>query len=465
MPMEPLALMSTTKDIDMKHNKTFVKTVLLLTPLLLTSCDLLNSLTPTNSRKRSSGSEIVNKADDNSRHTHQWTEYVTTKEATCTEDGEQERHCTICGDVQAKVIKAGHKWGEWVTVLASTCIEHGIEERTCSVCHDFEQRELSLVAHTWDEGVDVVAPTCVEAGAKLYTCTYCQSTEERTVPALGHVYAQDENGEDIVNWNIEPTCTSYGEGTKECLRCQQLEYIYMDPLGHDIHLVDDVNVPPEGMAAVRLYECSRCGAASFGFKATEVTAESMEHLVFETYNNDIGARFWGRPIGNAMELDETGSASSSNHEGVFDPTVQGDFFEYHFQLTSEQASVLQNCYCYCDAKPAAYLGGQDFWACDPSATEWTQGYYIEDNPDTPDIDETGMPIQDYRYILYVDGIVQQFDPSIQVPVSGSRGSEPRQEYIMPYLFNLHEGENKISLRMAGGYRSIFFNFIFRPAGY
>ena len=76
-----------------------------------------------------------------------------------------------------------------------------------------------------------------------------------------------------------------------------------------------------------------------------------------------------------------------------------------------------------------------------------------------------MPIQDYRYILYVDGEPVQFDPNMKVLVSGRAGSEPRQEYIMPYLFNLHEGENSISLRMAGGYRSMFYNFIFRPADF
>jgi hypothetical protein len=38
----------------------------------------------------------------------------------------------------------------------------------------------------------------------------------------------------------------------------------------------------------------------------------------------------------------------------------------------------------------------------------------------------------------------------------------RAEYVLPYTFHLHEGKNTISLRMAGGYRSEFYNFIFRP---
>ena len=458
--------MSTNEVINMKNNRTFLKTVLLLTPLLLTSCDLLNSLTPTNnSRRRSSNADVSQKADGNTRHTHQWSPYETTKEATCTEDGEEERYCTVCDEVQTRVIKASHKWGEWTVIFSSTCVEQGMEERICSVCHDFQQRSLPLQAHDWVEAEMISEPTCESSGSMRYVCSFCQQEKEESVPALGHIFEVDENGEEIVNWMSVPTCTEGGEGYKRCARCEYEEYIYMDALGHDIRPVDDGTEPEEGMAKVRLYECTRCGVASFGFKANEVTEASKDHLVFEQNGDEVGARFWGRPIGNAMDLDETGSASSSSHEAVFDPTVQGDFFEYRFVLTTEQAAALQNCYCYCDAKPAAYLGGQDFWACDPTAEEWTQGFYIEDNPNTPDIDEFGMPIQDYRYILYVDGEPVQFDPNMKVPVSGRAGSEPRQEYIMPYLFNLHEGENSISLRMAGGYRSMFYNFIFRPADF
>ena len=442
----------------MKHSKSILKTLFVLTPLILSSCNLLPTMTPSGRKRSSEESSSINL-----KCSHSWTSYETTKEATCTEDGEQERYCTKCGESQIKVIKAGHKWGSWVVTRESTCVVQGQEERECTVCHTIEERLLTLTDHSWVEDVVIQEPTCTEAGVIRYVCSVCQETKEETIRALGHTYAADENGEDIVTWNYEPTCTEAGEGTKQCLRCDYVEYIYSDPLGHDIHLVDDGVEPEEGKAKVRLYECSRCGVASLGFKANEVSAASRDHLMFFENGNEVGARFWGRPIGNAMPLDDEGSASSSNHEGVFDPTVEGDFFEYIFDLTTEQANALSECYCYCDAQPAAYLARQDFWACDPSAEEWTQGYYIEDNPNTPE-DEYGQPITDYRYILYVDDEPQQFDPSILVPVGGSYNSEPRQEYIMPYLFHLHQGTNKISLRMAGGYRSIFYNFIFRPVG-
>ena len=58
--------------------------------------------------------------------------------------------------------------------------------------------------------------------------------------------------------------------------------------------------------------------------------------------------------------------------------------------------------------------------------------------------------------------VKEFDSDIKVPVAGRGTNTVRKEYVMPYTFNLHEGENTIRLHMAGGYRSTFYNFTFRP---
>ena len=82
--------------------------------------------------------------------------------------------------------------------------------------------------------------------------------------------------------------------------------------------------------------------------------------------------------------------------------------------------------------------------------------YIDDIPETEE-NEKGTEIDDYRYILYVDGQPKAFDDSITNPVR----SDNRGEYVIPFLFQLHKGENRISLRMAGGYRSTFYNFTFR----
>ena len=206
-------------------------------------------------------------------------------------------------------------------------------------------------------------------------------------------------------------------------------------------------------------------------------------------------RFFGRPIGNAMALTADGtSVNQQNNECVYCSTETGDFFEYVFTLNADQAATLASARLYCDARPANYLSG-DFWAYNRSADDWTPGYYIDGADDHVQKDATtgevvmvkdhaqatknedgswtegveldtqvkmGARIEDYRYILYVDGQPVDFDADTSVPVKGSSQNMQRAEYVLPYTFHLHEGKNTISLRMAGGYRSEFYNFIFRP---
>ena len=372
------------------------------------------------------------------------------------------QHWKDCKDNDGgKAEQGSHKWvkDDSKQDVAATCSAEGKAYEKCSVCGKTRERTLSKTAHTYEQvdGADKVVwttePTCTEGGVGEKECTVCHAKEAVTADPLGHVYEQVD-GADKVVWASEPTCEKDGVGEKECTRCHAKETVTAEALGHKFELVGDDTEPEPGKAKVRVYTCANgCGQTNLGFKATEVTDASKATLKI---SDDGGARFFGHPIGNSMELDDDGAAvNGADTPKVFDRTAQGDLFEYVFDLTKEQAAQLKECRLYCDAKPAAYLGGQDFWACDPTAEEWTPGYYIDADHE----DET--PIADYRYILYVDDKPVSFDPEIKVPVSGRGGSEPRKEYVMPYTFNLHEGTNKISLRMAGGYRSVFYNFIFR----
>ena len=448
---------------------------------------------------------------------HTWGDYVTVKEATCTTDGSQKRTCTVCGKEETKVIKAGHKYSDWSVETPSTCETAGSQKRTCSVCGNVDTQPLPLADHTYpqdEEGNDIVAWTtfadCTTAGAGTKTCSVCGHEEAVTKPALDHDFQKDAEGNIVFTWaeGKAPTCTKAGEGTKHCTRCNKDIAATSEEaaaLGHNLEAIGGVNEPGEGEATVRVWKCKRCNEEYLGFKANEVTEESKSHLVFSpetvTGDEEQGARFWGRPIGNAIPLKADGSyVNNTNYACVYCTAETGDFFEYKFTLNAAQAEKLQNCRLYCDAKPAAYLNGQDFWACSPSADEYTSGFYIDGADDHVEKDENGAVvmtqdheksakqedgtyaegvakvdangepvmvkkgkrIDDYRYILYVDGQVKAFDPEIKAPVTGGNNNEKRTEYVMPYTFSLHEGQNVISLRMAAGYRSMFYNFIFRP---
>ena len=420
---------------------------------------------------------------------HTWSEKVIIKEATCTEKGYSQRTCIVCGEKEEqKTIKAlGHDFIDYAegNNIAPTCTERGVKEQVCQRCGLLERVEVEALGHNWvDDRTGGVQATCTVSGSKNQHCTRCDARETVEVPALGHDYD---------DWTLAegkgPTCTEKGEECRSCLRCGEEEKREVEPTGHHFELVGaDTPVSPE--TVLRIYQCSNgCGETFLGFKATDVTDRSKQHLTM-TKNDagETGVSFWGRSIGNAMALDADGySIKQLNNECVYCSTEEGDYFEYIFNLTADQAEVLSTCKLYCDARPASYLSG-DFWAYNANNTDWTPGYYIDGSEEHIEHDEYGNPVmvydhakavgsaagdeletmvpmgkrvEKYRYVLYVDDIVRDFDESIQVPVEGRGTNMVRKEYELPYTFHLHPGENKIRLHMAGGYKSTFYNFVFR----
>lgn len=93
---------------------------------------------------------------------HVWGEWEVVTEATCEEDGQEQRKCTLCGEVETRVIEAtGHEHGEewaydednhwhechcgdvadkaahevvWVIVKNPTHNEEGLKQEQCEVC-------------------------------------------------------------------------------------------------------------------------------------------------------------------------------------------------------------------------------------------------------------------------------------------------------------------------------------------
>lgn len=69
-------------------------------------------------------------------HEHQWSEWQTSKNPTCTEDGCNTRVCDDCGETQTTTISAtGHSFGEWQTEKLATCIASGIDAQYCTSCN------------------------------------------------------------------------------------------------------------------------------------------------------------------------------------------------------------------------------------------------------------------------------------------------------------------------------------------
>ena len=153
---------------------------------------------------------------------HAYGEWKVIVKATCTSDGSKERVCANCGDKETETVPAtGHVWNKEYTVdKEATCTEVGYESIHCSVCGIFDEstvREIPVNAdnHTYGDWVVTQAATCTEAGSKEKTCTGCGNKVTEEIPAAGHkwnsYYTIDKN----------PTSSAEGSKSKHCSVCNE----------------------------------------------------------------------------------------------------------------------------------------------------------------------------------------------------------------------------------------------------
>ena len=104
--------------------------------------------------------DICNLCGEKRDTAHNFSDWETVKESSCTESGEAKRVCPVCGTEETKVIPiVEHSFGDWETVKESSCAESGEEKRTCSVCGTVETKKLDLLEHT-DENGDGICEVC-----------------------------------------------------------------------------------------------------------------------------------------------------------------------------------------------------------------------------------------------------------------------------------------------------------------
>ncbi|MCD7802905.1 MAG: NPCBM/NEW2 domain-containing protein [Clostridiales bacterium] len=115
---------------------------------------------------------------------HSWDSGMVTKEATCTEAGEKNYTCAVCGESYTEVIPAtGHSYVSEITKEA-TCTEDGIMTYTCSSCGDSYAETIPATGHSWDNGVVTKEATTEEEGIITYTCTACGETKTEAVTRI-----------------------------------------------------------------------------------------------------------------------------------------------------------------------------------------------------------------------------------------------------------------------------------------
>jgi len=129
---------------------------------------------------------------------HSFTNYVSNKDATCTEDGTKTAKCDRCDVTDTLTDEGsalGHDFADATCLLPKTCRREGCDategnplghtydnacDADCNTCSG----ERTPSSHVWDEGVVTKEPTKKEQGVKTYTCTVCKETKEEAIPVL-----------------------------------------------------------------------------------------------------------------------------------------------------------------------------------------------------------------------------------------------------------------------------------------
>ncbi len=187
-------------------------------------------------------------------------------------------------------IPGKHQFSDWVVTKEATCTEKGLKKRICSVCNHEETQEIDALGHTWSEEwtIDVEA-TCEQDGSKSHHCTRCDEKKDITViEKTGH-----EANTSVKENVIEATCTtggSYDEVTycKKCNKELSRTHKEVDPLGHnygDWIIVKEATCTEKGL---KKRICSKCNhEETLEIEATGHTANCQHLVTFKDYDGTI----------------------------------------------------------------------------------------------------------------------------------------------------------------------------------
>ncbi len=214
---------------------------------------------------------------------HAYGDWTTTVDPTCTEKGEKERVCLVCGDKQTGTVYAlGHNYKNWYTQENATCTENGKKYSYCSNCSEYKEGIIYKTGHSGEWTITKSA-TChsdgsVTNGEKERTCTTCGTYETQTIIAshdFTYAVSQEatckEAGRESVycksceysyiraisitsshsySWTTtkEPTCTENGVKVGTCSVCGQEKNDTINKLGHDM----------QGGTCDTYSQCARC---------------------------------------------------------------------------------------------------------------------------------------------------------------------------------------------------------------
>ena len=121
-------------------------------PFLMTFLVLFTGCTTfDNTTKESDSQNQAQQSELPTKHSHSWGIWTITKNATCTEQGEETRECTACGEKETRNLAAtGHNWKKWYISKNATCTEQGEETRECDSCEKKQTVPIIELGHDYE---------------------------------------------------------------------------------------------------------------------------------------------------------------------------------------------------------------------------------------------------------------------------------------------------------------------------
>ena len=143
------------------------------------------------------------------------------------------KECSACSAIDPANPKTNHNFGEWVTEKEATCTETGTQKRTCADCGYSETAEIAMIAHTLTHH-EAVTPTCTATGSiEYWQCSVCSkkfSNADCTVEVTDSEIALEKVSHKLTKTEAKaPTCTK--AGNIEYWTCSVCKKLFSDAEG------------------------------------------------------------------------------------------------------------------------------------------------------------------------------------------------------------------------------------------
>ena len=279
-----------------------------------------------------SNNPTTNPSTQPSGCSHNWSDWTTKKEATCTADGSEERTCSKCGEKEQRAATTGHTMGSWSTTKKATCDANGVKTRKCSKCGHEETQTIAATGHNWDSGKVTTTPTnCSDMGIKTYTCQTCGKTKTEQIKG-NHTFGEWKWEEYTFKHSSGGTYTSHRK-YRTCTKCGYKETSGSDHIcqkGSDNHTVTTVKAGTCTTKATMRSTCKVCGwyVEYEGKKGQCNWVDKKVHLSdYGPYTNELDA--------TVSECSSCGDKAITYHRGE----GWSDYNRYRLSLSVNSGSA------------------------------------------------------------------------------------------------------------------------------